>query len=80
MIRGQYRPQAIPDITQLMVPCAEIFEYQGSGCLSRGITNDGWNNAISFHVPQPHCGLGFNKEAFTWPLKAGSFLNLDWVS
>ncbi|KAK5442636.1 hypothetical protein LTS15_010954 [Exophiala xenobiotica] len=68
-IRNRNETRVIRDISQLIVPSAEIFATYGAATLDCLIesTNEGWNNSISVTKtrPQPDYSVGFRREAFT---------------
>lgn len=67
-IKGRNETRVIRDISQLIVPSAEILAICGTAHLKilRETTNAGWNNCIPFSGPrpQPDYSLGFKREAF----------------
>jgi len=67
-LRGENETKVIRDISQLIVPSAEILADHGAKHLEilRETTNAGWLNAIPLYGPrpQPDFGLGFKREAF----------------
>lgn len=67
-IKGRNETRVIRDISQLIVPPAEILAIRGAEHLKilRETTNAGWINSISFYGPrpQPDYSLGFKREAF----------------
>jgi hypothetical protein len=68
-IRNRNETRVIRDISQLIVPSAEIFATYGAAALDCLIesTNEGWNNSIPVTKtrPQPDYSVGFRREAFT---------------
>ncbi|KXL43489.1 hypothetical protein M433DRAFT_69849 [Acidomyces richmondensis BFW] len=68
-IRNRNKTRVIRDISQLIVPSAEIFATYGAAALDCLIesTNEGWNNSIPVTKtrPQPDYAVGFRREAFT---------------
>jgi hypothetical protein len=68
-IRNRNETRVIRDISQLIVPSAEIFATYGANALDCLIesTNEGWNNSIPLTKPrpQPDYSVGFRREAFT---------------
>ncbi|RMZ86963.1 hypothetical protein DV736_g5811, partial [Chaetothyriales sp. CBS 134916] len=68
-VRNRNETRVIRDISQLIVPSAEIFAIYGTSALDCLIesTNEGWNNSIPLTKtrPQPDYSVGFRREAFT---------------
>jgi hypothetical protein len=69
MIRNKNEARVIRDISQLIVPSAEILATRGAKSLKILIesVNEGWNNSIPLTGtrPQPDYSVGFRREAFT---------------
>ena len=69
MIRNKNEARVIRDISQLIVPSAEILAARGAKILKILIesVNEGWNNSMPLTGtrPQPDYSVGFKREAFT---------------
>ena len=69
MIRDKNETRVIRDISQLIVPSAEILAIRGANTLKILIesVNEGWNNSMPLTGtrPQPDYSVGFKREAFT---------------
>jgi hypothetical protein len=69
VIRNRNETRVIRDISQLIVPSAEVLAIRGNKhlrCLIESV-NEGWNNSIPLTGtrPQPDYAVGFRREAFT---------------
>ncbi|MCJ1422360.1 hypothetical protein MMC29_000240 [Sticta canariensis] len=69
MIRNKNEARIIRDVSQLIVPSAEVLAARGAKSLKilAESVNEGWNNSLPLTGtrPQPDFSVGFKREAFT---------------
>ncbi|KXL49033.1 hypothetical protein M433DRAFT_147678 [Acidomyces richmondensis BFW] len=69
MIRNKNEARVIRDISQLIVPSAEVLAARGAKSLKILVesVNEGWNNSLPLTGtrPQPDFSVGFRREAFS---------------
>lgn len=69
MIRNKNEARVIRDVSQLIVPSAEVLAARGAESLKilAESVNEGWNNSLPLTGtrPQPDFSVGFKREAFT---------------
>jgi hypothetical protein len=69
MIRNKNEARIIRDVSQLIVPSAEVLAVRGakSHKILAESVNEGWNNSLPLTGtrPQPDFSVGFKREAFT---------------
>ena len=69
MIRNKNEARVIRDVSQLIVPSAEVLAARGAESLMilAESVNEGWNNSLPLTGtrPQPDFSVGFKREAFT---------------
>jgi hypothetical protein len=69
MIRNKNEARIIRDVSQLIVPSAEVLAVRGAKSLKilAESVNEGWNNSfpLTGTRPQPDFSVGFKREAFT---------------
>ncbi|KAI9743960.1 MAG: hypothetical protein M1818_002694 [Claussenomyces sp. TS43310] len=69
MVRNKNEARIIRDVSELIVPSAEVLAVRGAKSLKvlAESVNEGWNNSLPLTGtrPQPDFSVGFKREAFT---------------